>query len=92
MGDSAITTAVIVGGNIRRSRQRRRWTQRELAERIGDRGGPRNVNLWENGHKEPSSKYRHALARVLFDGDLSALYRDPGSSAEKPRQEEAAPC
>lgn len=64
--------ALIVGANLRAARGTR--TQKEIADLIGVTN--RDVSRWENGQVEPGGKYRHLLAEALFDGDVSALYRE----------------
>jgi transcriptional regulator with XRE-family HTH domain len=71
--------ALTVGVNLKAAREARRMTQKEVADAIGVTN--RDVSRWENGGVEPGTKYRHALAQVLFDGDLSALYRVPARAA-----------
>lgn len=68
-----------VGENIRRARNAKNWTQRQLGEAIGTVGP--DVSRWENGRIEPGPFYRQALANVLFDGDVAALYRAPEDEA-----------
>lgn len=63
-----------VGANLRGARLAKGMTQRQVAEMVGTES--RDVSRWENGGVEPGPKYRHLLANVLFDGDLSALYRE----------------
>lgn len=69
----------IVGHNLRAARDTLAMTQREVGEAIG--ATPNDVARWEAGRVEPGSKYRQELARVLFDGDLSAMYREPDEVA-----------
>lgn len=71
--------AMIVGANIRAARDRAELTQRELAHRIGCEGV--FISRWERGANSPSPKYLRPLADELFDGDISALYRDPDRAA-----------
>lgn len=66
--------ATIVGANIRTARDRLGLTQRELGERIGAEG--LFISRWERGANSPSPKYLPLLADALFEGDISALYRE----------------
>jgi transcriptional regulator with XRE-family HTH domain len=68
--------ALRVGANLREAREARGLTQQEVGVAIQATGGGRDVSRWENGHVEVGPKYRQALADLLFDGDLSALYRE----------------
>lgn len=63
-----------VAANLRRARLERDWTQRQVAAEVGVT--PADVSRWESGRVEPGAKYRYALADLLFDGDVSALYRE----------------
>ena len=76
----------IVGENIAAARQAAELTQREVAEQVGalvegSKLSPTDVSRWERGGIEPGAKYRQALAAVLFDGDLSAMYVEHESAA-----------
>lgn len=73
------TTKEIVGANLRAARTKRRWTQHEVGVEIGATGP--DVGRWERGVVEPGPTYRQALADLLFDGDLSALYESEGVAA-----------
>jgi transcriptional regulator with XRE-family HTH domain len=64
-----------VGANLAAARVAKGMTQRQVGEAVGA-AGP-DVSRWENGRVEPGPAYRQALADVLFDGDVSALYREP---------------
>lgn len=64
----------IVGDNIKGARDAAGLTQRELGEQIGVEG--MFISRWERGAHLPSRKYLPLLAAALFDGDISALYRD----------------
>lgn len=66
------SVSAIVGRNVRRGRDARGWTQRELAAAL--EVGEKDVSRWENGHVEPSGAMRLQIAALLFDGDLAALY------------------
>lgn len=72
-----------LGTRIKRARERRRWTQQELADRLGvDR---KTVDNWENGRTTPRSSLG-ALEEVLgnlTDGDDEATpYPDPADPVE----------
>lgn len=69
---SAPTT---VGPNLRAARDSRDWTQRQVADAVGVT--PADVSRWERGTVEPGRQYRLLLADLFFDGDVSALYREP---------------
>lgn len=74
--------AQITGRNIRAARGESRLTQRELATEINalvpdGKLAAGDVSRWETGLIEPGAKYRFALAQILFDGDLSAMYAEP---------------
>ena len=68
-----------VGENLRAARQGRGWTQKQVGEAIGVTN--RDVSRWESGKVEPGRRYRHLLADLLFDGDLSAMYAEPSEAA-----------
>jgi transcriptional regulator with XRE-family HTH domain len=51
------------GARIRAAREKRGWSQRELANEIGTTA--QAVSLWENGEASPSSTNVFALARAL---------------------------
>jgi transcriptional regulator with XRE-family HTH domain len=60
--------AVITGVNgeqIRDARERRGWTQQELADEVGV--GVRTIGNWENGHRV--SRNKMGKIRELLDGD-----------------------
>ncbi len=71
--------ASIVGANIRAARDAAELTQRQLAERIGVEGV--FISRWERGKNSPSPQYLPRLADELFDGDISALFREPAGAA-----------
>jgi transcriptional regulator with XRE-family HTH domain len=75
-------SAQITGANIRAARDDRQLTQRELAESIAalvpdSKLVAADVSRWETGLIEPGPKYRFALAEVLFEGNLAAMYAEP---------------
>ena len=58
-----------MGDRLRRERERRRWTQAELAERIG--ASVPSVQRWENGRAEPHADMLQALV-ALFGKPVDA--------------------
>lgn len=68
-----------VGQNLAAARLARKMTQREVGDAIGTTGP--DVSRWENGRVEPGPFYRQALAELFFDGDVSAMYREPEEAA-----------
>lgn len=72
-------TAPTVGLNLRAARDELELTQRQVAEAVGVT--PADVSRWERGKVEPSARFRFPLAELLFDGDVSALYREPVEKA-----------
>ncbi len=71
---------------LRQERERRGWTQSEVAERI--RTTRVNVGRWENGQTFPSPYYRQKLAE-LYGKSLQELDLIPASAEE--RNEESVP-
>jgi transcriptional regulator with XRE-family HTH domain len=67
--------AAIIGANIRRERLARDLTQREVAQAIGVESI--FISRWERGEHSPNEERLHLLADLFFDGDVSALFRDP---------------
>ena len=61
-----------VAANLRDARAERNWTQKQVADAIGVTN--RDVSRWERGEVEPGRRYRHELARVLFDGQVGRMY------------------
>lgn len=70
--------AEIIGANLRRLADEQGLTQREIADRVG--ATPSQVSHWMGGSYEPR-KYLRALAELLCDGDVSALYRSSEGAA-----------
>lgn len=62
----------IIGRNIVAAREQRRMTQHELASTLGT--SISRVSGWERGEHMPRNP--QAVADVLLDGDVSALYRE----------------
>jgi transcriptional regulator with XRE-family HTH domain len=73
--------AQTVGANIRAAREARGMTQKEVADAVGGKTTNRDVSRWESGAVEPGSQNRQLLARILFDGDVAALYAEPVKEA-----------
>lgn len=74
-----------LGARIRAARERRRWSQEELAQQIGT--SPRSVGNWERGATHP----RNSLGRleevlgvrlVGPDDDAAAFVAHPGPGSE----------
>jgi transcriptional regulator with XRE-family HTH domain len=57
-----MATEPAIGTRIKRARERKRWTQRHLAELIGV--SQKTIDNWENGRTEPKSSIG-ALEEVL---------------------------
>lgn len=68
-----------VAANLREARRARGLTQHEVGLEVGTTGPA--ISRWETGRIEPGPAYRQALADLLFDGDVSALYREPQKEA-----------
>lgn len=78
--------AQITGTNIAAARERLGLTQREVAEQVnaaipGAKLSPADVSRWERHLVEPGPKYRFALAEILFDGELAAMYAEGAVAA-----------
>lgn len=78
----------VIGERVQQLREQRRWSQRELALRLGEvlQGPPAwddhtTVNLIEKGKRRVLAAELLALAHVL-DVDATALVIDPGGTAE----------
>lgn len=65
--------------NIRRAREFRGWTQRQLATELDT--DTMSVSRWERGKVRPSAQFEAKLVALLFDGDLAALYAEPTPEA-----------
>lgn len=70
--------AGIIGANLRHYAHEKGLSQREIADQVG--ATPSQVSHWFAGSYEPR-KYLRALAELLCDGDVSALYRQNGTAA-----------
>jgi len=68
-----------VGSRLRQERERRAWTQSNVAERIGTT--QINISRWENGITFPGPYYRQRL-RELFGKSFQELGLIPESSEE----------
>jgi len=64
----------IVGRNIAAARDTAGFTQHELASRLNT--STSRVSGWERGEHLPSQKQQPAIAELLFDGDITAIFRD----------------
>lgn len=69
--------ALTIGQNIRAARGA--TTQRELA--IALDVPSLYVSRWERGQVKPDALNQQKLADVLFEGDISALYRETDKEA-----------
>lgn len=72
--DSQATSRALVAANLDRAIRERGWTNRQLGERIGST--EHQVWRWRHAKHMPSIESLVALAEVLFEGDLSALFVD----------------
>lgn len=70
--------AHIVSQNLRRYAAEKHLSQRNISDALGVT--PSQVSHWFAGRYEPR-KYLLALAELLTDGDVSALYREPEPAA-----------
>ena len=59
------------GSSIRRLRQRRGWTQRQLAEHLGT--DPVTISRWERGATKPRRSARARLAALTTDSGERSL-------------------
>lgn len=73
------STSVLIGLNLAAARKRKGMTQRQVASELDV--SERMVTRWEKGHNRPSPVYEVELVRVLFNGDLGALYAEPDEKA-----------
>ena len=69
--------AATIGANIREARGS--MTQREVA--IALDVPSLYVSRWERGSHVPDGLNQQKLANLFFDGDVSALYREPVKEA-----------
>lgn len=69
----------VVGANIATARERKGITQLQLAAELST--STSRVSGWERGLHMPSRRQQPALAEVLFDGDIGALYRETEKAA-----------
>ena len=70
-----MTTALPIGTRIKRARERKRWTQRQLADALGVNA--KTIDNWENGRTAPRSSIG-ALEQVLGVSLDSGPAREPG--------------
>lgn len=66
--------ATIVGSNVLAARKREGLTQQDVAHALGT--SVSRVSGWERGEHMPSRSAQPPLARLLFDGDMTAMFRD----------------
>lgn len=78
-GASQGLTATLAA-NIKRQRVARGLTQHDLAVKL-NLSDAVAVSRWERGLHPPNDENRVALAALLFDGDVGALYREPEPEA-----------
>jgi transcriptional regulator with XRE-family HTH domain len=67
-----------LGTKIKRARERKRWTQQQLADAVGR--NVKTVNNWETGRTEPASSLgaiEEVLGVNLSDGTGVEIYADP---------------
>lgn len=71
---------------LKAEREKRFWTQADLAEKVGS--DPKTVGRWENGKTFPSLYYRHKLCKVFDKAPqelgLSQEGVNPGSQSGTP--------
>lgn len=67
----------MIGERIRQARERRGWTQTELAAKVGV--GYKTVSNWETGNTVPQN--RLGMLRELFPGELNDSPADNGHDA-----------
>ena len=69
----------VVGHHIATARRERGLTQQQLATDLGT--SISRVSSWENGRHLPGQRHRITLADQLFDGDVTAMFREPDTEA-----------
>jgi transcriptional regulator with XRE-family HTH domain len=75
-----MATEPAIGTKIKRARERKRWTQKQLAEAVGV--SQKTIDNWEHGHTKPRSAIG-ALEEVLdVSLDDEAVAKVPALSAE----------
>jgi transcriptional regulator with XRE-family HTH domain len=70
---------LLIAANLDRAIKEADKTNREIGESVGVT--EHAVWRWRNGRTEPSSRYIAALADVLFEGDIAALYAPTEAAA-----------
>jgi len=77
-------TATIIGKNIKRLRELKKWSQHDLASKIG--GSFQQISKYERGENAPGSKKLNQLAE-LFGVEVSELTKkyDPSLKCSEPR-------
>ena len=68
-----------IGANIDLKITQLGKTNREIGEAMG--ATEHQVWRWRRGKVKPSDRYMAALAEILFDGDIAAMYVDHGADA-----------
>lgn len=70
------------GKNLESCRRQKKWTQRELGDRIGI--GHSSISLWEKGERSPSVTQLYALCKALgcSPGELLASHAQSGFKKE----------
>ncbi len=86
--DAAKKFSRSVVSRLKQERERRAWTQSEVAERIGTT--QINISRWENGITVPSPYYRQRLGE-LFGKSVQELDLVPDSSQERSDDESTFP-
>lgn len=84
----SMATEPAIGTRIKRARERKRWTQKRLADAVGV--SQKTIDNWENGRTEPRSSIgaledvlgvsldAGAAPRPVISGDLmAAIMEDP---------------
>jgi transcriptional regulator with XRE-family HTH domain len=71
--------AALVGTNIAAARERAGLTQQEVATAV--KTSISRVSDWERGLHMPSRSVQPLLAELLFEGDVTAMFRQPDEVA-----------
>lgn len=75
---ATMATELPIGTRIRRARERKRWTQQQLADAVDV--NVKTVNNWETGRTEPVNSIgaiEEALSVNLSNGSGVERYEDP---------------
>lgn len=73
-------TRDLIAANVDRAIRAAGKTNREVGELIGVT--EHQIWRWRKGKAEPSGRYVAALASILFDDDISALYAAPADDSK----------